>query len=140
MKMRMVRFQERYFLPILILLLFSLLSWTAVHSDEALNIKEEKGAILKIDSALFDLQKRHLLPGERRLQILCPTAGSPDGWSRQVTVLIQPKAGETKESIDIEALKAYGGEVLKSGHSVVKAKVPIALLDFIADHVKASIL
>ena len=60
------------------------------------------------------------------------------GWMTQdkITVFILPKAGETKETIDLEALKAFGGEVVKSGDAVIKAKVPILLLDQIADHVK----
>jgi len=37
------RSQRCYFLSFLTLLVFSLVSWSAVHSEEALSVKKEKG-------------------------------------------------------------------------------------------------
>lgn len=128
--------RERYVLSVLILLFFSLLSWTAVHSEEAQSIREEKEGHPKIDSALFELQKRYLSGGKDISQAFAQQKALRIDDQDKVTVYILPKAGESKETIDVETLKAYGGEVIKSGHSVIKAKVPIAFLDQIADYVE----
>ena len=130
------KFQKRCLLFILVLLVFPLTFRTVTHSEEVLFAREGKEGHPRMDSSLFELQKRHLLQGRDASRSFAQQQDLRMDGLNQVTVLIQPKAGETKESIDIEALKAYGVEVLKSGHSVVKAKVPIDLLDFIADHVK----
>jgi subtilisin family serine protease len=90
----------------------------------------------KIESALFDLQQKYLLHGKESFRAFAQRPDLRLDEQDKVTVFILPKAGETKETIDLETLKAYGGEVFKSGQAVIKAKVPIFLLDQIADHVK----
>ncbi len=129
------RFQKRYFLSIFILLIFSLPSWTAVHSEEALSITVEKGHP-RIESALFDLQQKYLLHGKAVSEAFARQRDLRMDTQDKITVFILPKAGETKDTIDVEALKAFGGQVVKSGDAVIKAKVPVLLLDQIADRVK----
>ncbi|HSB05555.1 MAG TPA: S8 family serine peptidase [Thermodesulfobacteriota bacterium] len=133
---RTERVKKGYLISILILFFFSFISWTAVHSEEAPFIKGEKEGHPKLESALFDLQREHLLHGKEISSSFAQSHDLRMDEQEKVTVFILPKAGETKEAIDIETLKAYGGEVLKSGHSVIKAKVPILLLDHIADYVE----
>jgi subtilisin family serine protease len=134
--MRVERYQERYFLSILILLFFSLVSWTKVYSEEALYVKGEKEGHPKIDSALFDLQRGYLTHGKGISQAYAQRRNLRIDDQDKITVYILPKPGESKDAIDVETLKAYGGEIVKSGHSIIKAKVPISLLDQIADHVE----
>jgi len=129
------RLQKNYFLSILILLIFPLVSWTAAHSEGALSVTGDKGHP-KIESALFDLQQKYLLHGKEVSQAFARQRALRMDEQDKVTVFILPKAGETKETIDVEALKAFGGEVVKSGDAVIKAKVPILLINQIADHVK----
>ena len=129
------RFGEKYFLPIVILLILSLAPWTAARPEGALSITVEKGHP-KIESSLFDLQQRYLLHGKEASRALALQRDFRIDAQDRVTVFILPRAGETKEAIDTEALRAYGGEVIKAGQSVIKAKVPVFLLDQIADHVK----
>ena len=129
------RVEKRYFLSVLVLLIFSLVSWTAVHSEEALSVAVEKGHP-KIESALFDLQQKYLLHGKAVSEAFARERNLRMDAQDRVTVFILPKAGETKDAIDVEALQAFGGEVVKSGDTVIKAKVPVLLLDQIADHVK----
>ncbi len=135
MRRQRERFQKRYFLSIFILLIFSLPSWTAVHSEEALSVTIEKGHP-KIESALFDLQQKYLLHGKAVSKAFAERRNLRMDAQDQITVFILPKAGETKETIDVEALKAFGGEVVKSGDAVIKARVPILLIDQIADRVE----
>src|SRR4030042_4842343 len=130
------RLQKGYFLSILILLFFSFDLWTVVHSEEATLIKGGKDGHPRLESALFDLQRKHLLHGKEISSSFAQSHDLRMDEQEKVTVFILPKAGERKEAIDIETLKAYGGEVLKSGYSVIKAKVPILLLDHIADYVE----
>ncbi|OGP88515.1 MAG: hypothetical protein A2156_03575 [Deltaproteobacteria bacterium RBG_16_48_10] len=136
MRMGAEKFQKSYFLSILVLLFFSLISWTAVHSEEFSTIEGEKEGHPKIDSALFDLQRKYLLHGKGISQAFAERQDLRMDAQDRVTVFILPKPGEAKETIDVETLKAFGGEVLKSGHSVIKARVPILFLDQIADHVE----
>ena len=131
----MGRFQKRYGLAILVLLFFSLNSWSVVHSQESIIVSGEKGHP-KIESALFDLQQNYLLHGKEVSRAFAQRRNLRIDAQDKITVFILPKAGETKETIDVETLKAFGGEVIKSGQSVIKAKVPILLIDQIADHVK----
>ena len=129
------RSQKKYFLSFLTVLVVSLVSWSAVHSEEALSITKEKGHP-KIESALFEMQQKYLLHGKEGSQIFARQHRLQMDAQDKITVFILPKADETKDAIDVEALKAFGGEVVKSGDTTIKAKVPILLLDQIADHVK----
>ena len=122
-----------FFFSTLILLLIAGMD---VRSEPFLSIQDGKEGHPKLDSALFDLQKSYLLQERGGAQSIARQHDLRMDDSDKVTVLIQPKAGETKEAIDIETLKAYGGEVIKQGQSVIKAKVPVALLDLIADRVE----
>ncbi len=129
------RIKKGYLIATLILLFFFFISWTSGHSEEATMTNGEKEGHSKLDSALFDLQKQYLFHGGEASKTFAQQQDLRVDDLDQVTVLIQPKAGETKESIDIDTLKDYGVEVLKSGPSVIKAKVPIGLLDLIAEQV-----
>jgi len=122
-----------FFFSTLILLLFA---GTNVRSEPILSIQDGKEGHPKMDSALFDLQKSYRLQGKGISRSIARQHDLRIDGLDNVTVFIQPKAGETKESIDIEALEAYGVEVIKRGHSVIKAKVPVVLLDIIADRVE----
>ena len=127
--------QKKHVLPILILAILSLVSWTGAYSGEPLLAAGEKEGHPKIESALFAWHKEYLLHGREGSQAFAQRRDLRLDGQDNVTVFILPKAGESKDTIDIESLKAYGGEVIKSGHSVIKARVPILLLDQIADHV-----
>jgi subtilisin family serine protease len=129
------RFQKRYFLSILILLIFSLLSWSVVHSQEIAAVTVEKGHP-KIESALFDLQQKYLLHGKDLSLSSSQRRNLRLDNDDKVTVFILPTPGETRDAIDIDTLQTYGGEVLKSGYSVIKARVPIGSLKSIADQVR----
>ncbi|RPJ11715.1 MAG: hypothetical protein EHM36_00930, partial [Deltaproteobacteria bacterium] len=119
----------------LILLFFSFISLATVHSQEVPSPGEKEGHP-KIESALFKLQQRRLFQGRASAQAFRQRPGLKIDDQDRVTVFILPKAGKKRESIGIETLKAYGGEVVKNGRSVIKAKVPVLFLDLIADHVE----
>ena len=127
--------QKNYFLSIFILLIFSLVSWGVVHSQEVTAVTAEKGHP-KIESALFDLQQKYLLHGKENFRVFVQRPNLRLDNQDKITVFILPTPGETRDAIDIDTLQAYGGEVVKSGRSVVKAKVPIASLEIIADQVR----
>jgi subtilisin family serine protease len=127
---------SKYFLSILLASIFSLIHWNFAQSEEAQWIKEGREGHPKMESALSDLQKGYFLQGREPLPGGSQRRGLRVDGQDKVTVFILPRAGETQETIDVETLKAYGGEILKSGQSVIKAKVPILLLDQIADHVE----
>ena len=133
--MRMGRLQRRFCLSLLVLFFLPFVTWSGVQSQEAAVVSGEKGGHPKIESALLDLQKKHLFEGREGSRAFAKRRDLRVDEQDKVTVFILPRAGETKEAIDLQALKAYGGEVIKSGQSVIKAKVPILLLVQIADHV-----
>lgn len=132
--MRGARRLERNNCNFLIIWILVFFSWGFIHSGEVLAI-DGKGHP-KLESALMDLQQKYLLGGRELSRSFARRYDLRVDDQDKITVFILPEAGETKESIDLDTLRAYGGEIVKSGHSVVKAKVPIAFLESIADQVQ----
>jgi len=66
----------------------------------------------------------------------CGETGLSIDEQDKVTVFILPVNDEARGTIDVEALRDFGGDVIKTGRSVIKAKVPITLLETIADRVQ----
>lgn len=130
------RFLKVHLLPILILLFISLIYGNIAQSEEYKLTEEVKAGHLKIESTLFNLKKNYLFYGKTISQGLAQPLDIRMDEQERIIVFILPEAGKTKEWIDMEALKIYGGEVIKSGDAVIKAKVPILMLDQIAEQVK----
>jgi subtilisin family serine protease len=108
-----------------------LISWSGVHSEEAV----EKGHP-KIESALSDLQQRYLLQRRDFYRSSARRQGLRIDDEDKIKVFILPGPGGDKGAIDLDTLRANGGEVIKSGRSVIKARVPITLLETIANRVQ----
>jgi len=123
--------QKRNIFSIGILVLSFFLFWGVVPA-----INAGDGGHPKIESALFDLQQKYLLHGKEFSLSSSQRRNLRMDNEDKVTVFILPTAGGTRDAIDIDTLQAYGGEVLKSGSSVVKARVPIGSLKSIADQVR----
>ena len=124
----------KYFLFILPVVFWSLHGDLA-QSKESYLTKEGRKIHPKIESVLSDLKERHLQGRATSREFTNRHHIKMDEEDR-VTVFFYPEAGRSKDTIDTETLKAYGCEILKSGDAVVKAKVPISMLDLIADQVE----
>jgi subtilisin family serine protease len=129
MKADGIRKRNVFFIPVFWIFLFS-------YGGIVPAIDAGEGGHPKIESALSDLQQKYLLDGKESFQAFAQRPDLRLNEQDKITVFILPLAGGTKETVDLETLKAYGGEVVKSGQAVIKAKVPIVLLDQIADRVK----
>lgn len=125
----------KYFLAILILLV-SLFHLDVAQSEEAKFMGEGKKGHPKIESVLLDLQEKYFVQERAVTNEFAKRHQIQTDKDGRAIVFIQPEGGKTKEAIDIETLKAYGCEIIKSGDTVVKAKVPISMLDLIADQIK----
>jgi len=90
----------------------------------------------KLESALSELQERYLSQGKGQSQEFARRRDLRIDNHDNVLVFILPQAGKTRDSIDVQALRGYGVEIVKSGEAVLKAKVPIMMLDVIAERVK----
>ncbi len=123
-------------LSILLIFFFSLVFLSVVQSQESLRKDFEKRGHPKIESALTDLKTKYLSQGKSLTQEFAKRHRIRMDEQDRVIVFIQPRAGKKKETIPIEALKAYGIEIVKSGDAVIKAKVPISMIDLIADQVE----
>jgi hypothetical protein len=125
----------KYSLLILLVVYWSF-HYGIAHSEESYLFKEGRIVHPKIQGTLTELQEKHFFQGSSVFKgsALRQQVGVDE--QDRVVVFVLPEEGKTSDTIDIEALKSYGGEFLKSGNSVVKAKVPIYALDQIADHVK----
>ncbi len=110
----MGRLQKKYFLSILILLFFSLSHGAPFILKKPLPSREKR-AIRRSRALSLICNKNTSFMGKRLSQAFAQRRNLRMDEQDKVTVFILPKAGETKETIDIETLKAYGGEVLKSG-------------------------
>jgi subtilisin family serine protease len=136
MNIRGRRYQKKYCLPILFILIFICLYWNSAQSKESLFLKEGKKIHPKIESFLSDLQEKHVLEGRVLSKSFAQRHNIKMDEQDRVVVFLYPEAGKSKDSINIETLKAYGCEVIKSGDAVIKSKVPISMLDVIADQVE----
>ncbi|MEI7673312.1 MAG: hypothetical protein WCK00_14470, partial [Deltaproteobacteria bacterium] len=123
----------RAILPAFIPLIAGIILLTGAHSafSQSLSaIPERKTSHPKIQSML-----EQRLQGHREAQAaqgLQPLSASPE----MITVFIIAEPGKMADTIDQEALKAYGAEIIKSAGGTLKAKVPINLISQIADSVK----
>ena len=125
-----------YILSTLALMLVILISWQGAQAGQNDWLVNEKEGHPKIESGLFELQKNYLFLGRDIAHSLAQRHDLRLDVQDKVTVFIHPKAGESHGTIDVEALKAYGGEVIKRGQSLIKAKIPINRLVEIAEHVE----
>jgi subtilisin family serine protease len=130
-------FPREYFLSILLLLFaFSFIAPALAQPGEGGQVGGKKKGHPKIGSALFDLKEKYSLGGKKASEEYTRHRGIRMDKEDRVTVFILPEAGKKKASIDTEALKLNGAEVVKSGDYVIKAKVPLSRVEQIADHVK----
>ncbi len=90
----------------------------------------------KIESVLTQLMEQRARGGIALSQEFAKGRRIKLDQEGMITVYLLPEAGKTKDTIDVEALGAYGGEVIKSGDYVVEVRVPISELEDIADKVK----
>ncbi len=125
----------RYYLPILILI-FGCFHWELAQSKESLFLKEGKKIHPKIEHILSDLQEKYFLEGKVLSKEFVERHKIRMDEQDKVVVFLHPEAGKSKDTINIETLEAYGCEIIKSGDALIKAKVPIAMLDVIADQVE----
>jgi subtilisin family serine protease len=131
----MRRYLKKYFLPILILI-SGLFYWDVVLSGEPLFLKEGRKAHPKVESSLFELKEKYFFEGKTVSKEFAQRHDIRMDEEDKVVVFLYPEAGKSKEEIDTETLKAYGCEVIKSGDALIKAKVPISMMDLIADQVE----
>lgn len=123
-------------LLVLAFLLFILVSWQGAQAGEDW-LSEGKEGHPKIESTLFDLQKKFVFFGRDIARSLAQQNALRLDVQDMVTVFIHPGAeGGGVGTIDEEALKAYGGEIIKRGQTLIKAKIPANLMVDIADHVR----
>jgi len=90
----------------------------------------------KIESHLIQVFEEHAKEGIAVSKGFAKDRGIKLDEEGMITVFLLPEVGKTKEAIDVEALKSYGGEVIKSGDYIIKARIPISMLTDIADNVK----
>jgi subtilisin family serine protease len=124
----------KYSLLILLIIFWSFHCEIA-HSEESYLFKEGRIVHRKIQNTLLDLQERHFVQGRSISKESVHQYEVGIDEQDRVIVFLLPEKGKSKDTIDIEALKAYGCEIIKTGDAVIKAKVPIYMLDQIADHV-----
>ena len=136
MRTKTGRLPSKKRLTVFLVLFFSLILLNAAHSEESRWMKEENKGHPKIQSTLIDLKDRYLSQEKSVIQEFAKRRHIRMDEQDRVTVFIQPKAGNTHEAIDTETLKALGGEVIKKGQTVIKAKIPISMADLIADQVE----
>jgi subtilisin family serine protease len=105
-------------------------------SKESLFLKEGKRVHPKIESFLFDLHEQKIFEGKGLSKEFVQRHKIRMDEQDRVVVFLHPEAGKSKDTIDIEALKDYGCEIIKTGDAIIKAKVPILMLDAIADQVE----
>ncbi len=136
MKKGKERYLNKRLLSILLIFFFSLIFLNVVQSEESLRKDFEKKGHPKIESALTDLKTKYLSQGKGPAHEFTKRHRIRMDEQDRVIVFIQPRAGKKKETIPIETLKAYGVEIIKSGDTVIKAKVPISMIDVITDQVE----
>ena len=124
----------KYSLLILLVIFWSFHCEIA-HSEESYLFKEGKIVHPKIQGTLFDLQERYSVQGSSISKGFALQQEVGVDEQDRVVVFVQPEAGKSSDTIDSDALKAYGCEIIKAGDTVIKAKIPIYMLDQIADHV-----
>ena len=124
----------KYSLLILLVIFWSFHCEIA-YSEESYLFKEGKIVHPKIQSTLFDLQERYSVQGSSISKGFALRQEVRVDEQDRVVVFVQPEAGKSSDTIDSDALKAYGCEIIKAGDTVIKAKIPIYMLDQIADHV-----
>jgi len=112
------------------------LSWNQAASQGVSPLKEGSKGHPKIESILTQLLEEHIKEGRAVSKEFAKGHGIEMDQQGMITVFILPEVGKTKEAIDVEALKSYGCEIIKSGDYVIKARVPISMLEEIADMVK----
>lgn len=124
-----------YILSTLAFLLIILTSWRVTQAGQNDWLIDAKEGHPKIESGLFELQKNYIFLGRDIAHSLAQQRDLRLDMQDKVTVFIHPKTDESNGTIDVEALKAYGAEVIKRGQSLIKAEIPVYLLVEIADHV-----
>ena len=134
MSARKGRQRTKYYLPILIFI-FACFHWELAQSKESLFLKEGKRVHPKIESFLFQLHEKQIFEGKGLSKEFVRRHKIRMDEQDRVVVFLHPEAGKSKDTIDIQALKDYGCEIIKSGDAIIKAKVPILMLDAIADQV-----
>jgi len=90
-----------------------------------------------IEGVLSQLLEEHTKGGIAVSQEFAKDRGIQMDQEGTTTVYLLPVAGKTKETIDTEILRAYGGEVVKSGDYVIQARIPISSLKDIAENIKS---
>ena len=120
---------------LILLVLFWSFHYGIAYSEESYLFKEGKMVHPKIQSTLFDLQEKYFIQERSIAKGFALRQGVGVDEQDRVVVFVQPNAGKSSDTIDIKALKGYGCEIIKTGDAVIKAKIPLYLLDQIADHV-----
>jgi hypothetical protein len=122
-------------IPVMILFLW-FLSSNRAESQGILIRQEDIEGHPKIESSLYQLREEYSSRGTAGSQEFAKTSGIDMDQEEKVVVFLLLEVGNTKGSIDIEHLRLLGCDVLKSGDSVIKARVPINLFEYIADKVE----
>jgi len=126
---------KKRILFIIPVLLFSLVHLKWVCSEEVMSFRDGKKGHPKIGSSLSDLKEKYLTQARGTTHKLAESYRIRMDEEDRVVVFLYPDSTR-KEAINAEALKAFGCEIIKSGNSLVKAKVSLSMLDLIADRVE----
>lgn len=120
---------------LILALIFVFFLWNYAESWMIFNSRNAEGHA-QIDGALSDLLREYQRGGMAAAQEFARDYDIIMDEKGMVTVFLIPKAGRNaKDSIDVEALRSFGGEVIRSSDYLIKAKVPVHMLERIADNV-----
>jgi len=122
---------------ILIMFLTLLLSfWSFAGSQPAFSGQEVKKGHPKIESSLMQLLEKQKMGDKAAAQEFARSLGAKIDKEEMIIVFLLPEPGKTREAINIDQLRALGGEIIKSGDYTIKARVPVSMLEQIAEKVE----
>ncbi len=129
----MIRNRWKKLLTIFATILALNLTFFTAASAQDLNMVFEKGDIHpKVESSLWELEKESE-KGAMAAQAFAQSRNIRIENQNKITVYLISEPGTT---IDETSLQAYGAEVIKSADNVWKVRVPINMLETIADNVE----
>ncbi len=126
---------RKHILFLIPLLFFFLVHLKGAYSEEIKLSGEGKKGHPKIGSSLYDLKEKYLTHGRETARKLAESRHIRMDEDDRVVVFLYPES-ERKETLNAAALKAFGCEFIKSGDRLVKAKVPLSMLNLIADQLE----
>ena len=89
----------------------------------------------KVDGILWELYEESR-KGVEAAKSFSKKRGLKIDEKNKITVFLISEEGKTVAAIDRNSIRAYGGEIIKSGNKVMKARIPINMIENIAKNVK----